>query len=164
MSDRGSGLMPKTPRLDAGAAVTIEAACAADVSAIRALLAQAQLPTADLDGPHGVSFWVARGDGVVLGAVGLETFGSAGLLRSLVVAPQSRGSGLGIALADAAESAARSAGVHELVLLTQTAEPFFARRGYGVIERAAAPAAVRASPEFGSLCPASATCMRKRLA
>ena len=50
-------------------------------------------------------------------------------------------------------------GIGQLVLLTQTAEQFFARRGYAVIAREAAPAAVQHSAEFRSICPASATCM-----
>ena len=54
-------------------------------------------------------------------------------------------------------------GMDQLVLLTQTAEPFFATRGYAVIAREAAPAAVRRSAEFRSICPASAICMTRQL-
>jgi amino-acid N-acetyltransferase len=50
-----------------------------------------------------------------------------------------------------------------LVLLTQTAEPFFARLGYSVVDRVYVPDEVKASAEFRSLCPAAATCMTKSL-
>ncbi len=58
---------------------------------------------------------------------------------------------------------ARAARITELVLLTQTATEFFARHGYRVIERAAAPQDMQGSEEFRSLCPGSATCMAKSL-
>ena len=130
--------------------------------AIRSLLVGAALPVVDLDTAT-VHFIVATERSTPIGAIGLERFGSAGLLRSLVVRSDWRGSGVGARLVDALESFARGNGVDQLVLLTQTAAPFFARRGYRVIERAAAPAAIQASAEFRSLCPASATCMLKIL-
>ena len=123
----------------------IEAAGAGDRRSVEQLLAAAGLPTADL------------------GAIGLERHGAAGLLRSLVVVPEQRGRGVGGALVDALERDARADGLDALVLLTQTAETFFARRGYVRIDRAAAPAAVRTSAEFTSLCPSSATTMLKSL-
>lgn len=130
--------------------------------ALRALLRGNALPVDDIDSA-GIDFLVAVADDQVLGVVGLERFGDAGLLRSLAVSADRRGTGLGGALVRAVEEAARTQGLAQLVLLTQTAAPFFAARGYTVIERGAAPAAVRRSAEFASLCPASATCMAKPL-
>jgi amino-acid N-acetyltransferase len=133
--------------------------------AIRSLLQAADLPTADLE--HGaassVRFWVLRDGARVIGAVGLERFGSAGLLRSLVVDRSRRGEGLGIALVRTLERESAAAGIDQLVLLTQTARPFFERLGYVVIDRPSAPEAIRASTEFRALCPASATCMSRNL-
>ncbi|HVI59562.1 MAG TPA: arsenic resistance N-acetyltransferase ArsN2 [Luteimonas sp.] len=129
---------------------------------VRSLLVGAALPVADLDGGT-VQFIVATENDEPVGAIGLEPFGSAGLLRSLVVRSDLRGSGVGSRLVEALESLARDNGFDQLVLLTQTAAPFFARRGYRVIDRADAPAAILASAEFRSLCPASATCMFKIL-
>jgi N-acetylglutamate synthase-like GNAT family acetyltransferase len=54
-------------------------------------------------------------------------------------------------------------GVAQLVLLTETAEPFFRRLGYTVIERGTAPSVVADSAEFRTLCPVTAVCMTKRL-
>jgi len=61
------------------------------------------------------------------------------------------------------EAVAGKAGVQELYLLTMTAEPFFAKRGYGRVDRAKAPAALQGTTEFVSLCPVSSVCMMKRL-
>jgi len=130
--------------------------------AIRSLLAGATLPVEDLDTAN-VRFIVATQDDEPVAAIGLETFDGAGLLRSLVVRADLRGSGLGGQLVDALESLARDSGIDRLVLLTQTAAPFFQRRGYRTIDRSEAPHSVHSSAEFSSLCPASATCMIKPL-
>lgn len=141
--------------------MSVREAGAADFTAILHLLAQARMPTADLTDRSAVQFWVAPSVGAVIGAVGLERHGDAGLLRSLVVAPDARGQGVGLALVEAVEVAARDQGINRLVLLTQTARAFFERRGYELIEREAAPDAVKASAQFRSICPASAVCMTK---
>lgn len=129
---------------------------------VRSMLADAALPIEDLDGSE-VQFLVAANDGGPVGAVGLEAHGDVGLLRSLVVRTDLRGSGIGGQLVDALEAHARGCGVGRLVLLTQTAKPFFASRGYQVITREDAPEVIRGTAEFRSLCPASATCMTKSL-
>lgn len=133
-----------------------------EADAIRALLQANDLPTVDLDAAP-VEFLVAF-DGTGLAAVGgLEAHGDCGLLRSLAVRPALRGSGLGSALLRALETKARERGLRELVLLTLTAAPFFARHGYVELARDDAPRAVRDSAEFRSLCPASATCMSRSI-
>ncbi len=141
----------------------IEPAAAGDFGAIRELLAQCRLPTADLE-RSGPWLIVARSGREIVAVGGLESFESTGLLRSIAVHPRLRGSGLGRALVDRLERKARDTGLSELVLLTETATPFFERLGYRVIERASAPRAVQDSEEFRSLCPQSASCLSKRLA
>jgi amino-acid N-acetyltransferase len=129
---------------------------------VASLLADASLPVEDLQ-EGSVAFIVAIDGADAIGAIGLEVFGDVGLLRSLVVRPDARGLGIGGQLVDALEAQARQRGLHRLVLLTQTAAPFFAGRAYHVIDRHAAPASVQASAQFRSLCPASATCMTRQL-
>jgi len=124
---------------------------------------QSQLPTADLT-PALLQHFLAYGTPEdPVGVVGIELHGPVALLRSLAVAAHHRGTGLGRKLVAAAEARARSHGVQELCLLTTTAERFFERLGYQRAEREAAPASVRATSEFTTLCPASAVFMRKRL-
>lgn len=138
----------------------LRVAVPADRASIGALLAQAGLPVDDLDDPA-ITFVVAEALGAMTGVVGVQDCGHAGLLRSLAVRADRRGGGEGTALLHAAEALARARGLSPLVLLTQTAEAFFARHGYRIIARSEAPATVRASAEFRALCPASATCMAK---
>ncbi|MFO1455272.1 MAG: arsenic resistance N-acetyltransferase ArsN2 [Steroidobacteraceae bacterium] len=147
----------------AAAAPPIRAATAADLPAIRALLQAAALPVDDLSPSAPVEFLVADHDGLPVGAIGLERHGSSGLLRSLVVAPSRRGRGLAGALVAALERRAAEAGIERLVLLTTTAGPFFAARGYRPTPRDALSDSLRATPEFQSLCPAPAACLARDL-
>jgi hypothetical protein len=61
------------------------------------------------------------------------------------------------------EQEARAKGIEVLAVLTETAEAFFKRHGYEVIERAYVPDEIRQGAEFQALCPASAVCMAKSL-
>jgi amino-acid N-acetyltransferase len=137
-------------------------ASADDLVAIRALLERSGLPTSDLESAR-PEFAVIREEGQVIAAGALQRFGSSALLRSVVVASDRRGTGLGEAIVSELERVARAARINRLVLLTQTAADFFARQGYQTIERSTAPRSMQASEEFRSLCPSSATCMAKRL-
>jgi amino-acid N-acetyltransferase len=141
----------------------VRASKAADFSRVRDLLAAALLPTEDLNSAPGLRFWVAEDQDRIVGAVGLEALGAGGLLRSLVVAPSHRHHGLGSSLTATLEREARATGIEVLVLLTETAEAFFKRHGYQVIEREYVPEEIKQSAEFQSLYPASAICMTKSL-
>lgn len=132
-----------------------------DLGQVVSLLEAAGLPTADLT-PAQLALIAGDGD-VLLGAIGIENFGSIGLLRSLVVSPDARGTGLGRRLVNALEDSAREAGLRELWLLTIDADPFFRHLGYVVEIRANAPDAIRETAEFSSLCPDDAVLMRKAL-
>jgi N-acetylglutamate synthase-like GNAT family acetyltransferase len=57
----------------------------------------------------------------------------------------------------------RAEGLKTLVLLTQTAETFFAKRGYVLTLREQVPEPIRQTAEFRALCPAMAVCMSKAL-
>jgi len=131
--------------------------------AVLGLLRQAGLPVADLEGEARPEFFVAVDGGEVIGAVGVERFGTAALLRSLVVEAAWRGHGIADALVRAAEDHARGAGVNELWLLTSDAAEYFMAREYVTADRTQAPACLRESAQFASLCPTSAACLRKAL-
>ena len=125
------------------------------------LLAAAGLPTEDLT--HDRLALVAVADGALVGMIGLETFGSLGLLRSLVVSPECRRRGLGEKLVAALEGHARALCINELWLLTIDAGPYFERLGYTGQLRSCAPADIITSDEFSSLCPDDALLMSKAL-
>jgi N-acetylglutamate synthase-like GNAT family acetyltransferase len=127
------------------------------------LLEASELPVSDLTDAHMADFFYAGSSGAPVGLVGLEFRGEDALLRSLAVALESRGSGLGSALVEKAESHARARGARAIFLLTTTAERFFKRRGYQPADRATAPEAIRTSREFADLCPASSAFLVKYL-
>lgn len=142
----------------------LRTATAQDAPSIRMLLEADGLPTSDLEtaAPH---FVVAcDGEGRILAAGALQRFADTALLRSLVVVPEARRAGLGRRIVQDLERVARATHVEKLILLTQTAESFFTRQGFHVINRQAAPREVQQSEEFRSLCPSSAVCMAKSLA
>jgi amino-acid N-acetyltransferase len=50
-------------------------------------------------------------------------------------------------------------GLENVYLLTETAEEFFLRIGFHVLDREYVPTRIRTSVEFASLCPTSAVAM-----
>jgi amino-acid N-acetyltransferase len=95
--------------------------------------------------------------------IGLEQFDKLGLLRSLVIDPAVRRSGIGRQLVAALEAKAVARGVAELWLLTIDAEAYFLKLGYEIKERDRAPDVIRETDEFSSLCPGDAIVMKKSL-
>ena len=106
---------------------------------------------------------VARENGQIIGSAALELYPDGALLRSVAVAPEAQGKGLGQELTAAAIRLADTLNAPALYLLTTTAEQFFPKFGFERIARADVPATVQASVEFTSACPTSATVMRKTL-
>lgn len=139
----------------------IEAARRSDLAGIRWLLEYEQLPANDLDESSLERFLVCRDEKGVVAAVGLEIFGQAALLRSLVVDPEMRGRGVGVQLTEAAEALAHHSGVESIYLLTTTAEEFFRARGYRILARSEAPEAIQSTTQFSALCPSTAILMVK---
>ena len=153
---------PVSAIVAAGVSVSVSTAATGDLPAIRSLLSEAGLP---LDGAseafeHGV---VADADGVVVGAAAIERYGSDGLLRSVVVSPPLRGTGVGRALVVAAEALARGLGIRDLYLLTETASEWFPRLGYAALDRAAAPDGIAGSWEFRFACVERGVLMHRTL-
>jgi amino-acid N-acetyltransferase len=136
----------------------------ADLSEIQKLLLDSSLLVEDVSASLIEEFLVAEdASGSVIGSIGLEQLGSRVLLRSLAVAPQARGMGIARELVVRLEDKARSCGQLDVWLLTTTAERFFERAGYERVARNDVPGEVQLCRQFAVLCPATATCMRKRL-
>lgn len=108
-------------------------------------------------------FYVGYAGTDPVGIAGLERYGANGLLRSVVVEHDARGNGFGTALCEALETTASADGVETLYLLTTTAAGFFANRGYSEHERSDVPVSIQQTTEFDSLCPTTATCLKKPL-
>lgn len=133
-----------------------------DGPAVGELLSASGLPLAGLEFALETAV-VAEEAGVLVGCAAVERYGKDGMLRSVCVAADRRGTGLGRALVEAAESLAREVGMETLYLLTETAIDWFPRFGYLAIPRANAPTAIAASVEFTEACPESAAVLAKKL-
>lgn len=146
--------------LEVSRSMTVGPAQAGDAAAITALLRSCGLPVEDIEGISG--FLVARSRGTIVGTIGLERTGDAGLLRSLSVTPEARGKGVALSLCDALLREARRAGVRNVYLLTTDTQDFFRKLGFAEAPRESAPEAIRQTSQFQRLCPASATLMTRK--
>ena len=140
----------------------IEAARPTDAADVLRLLSQNRLPLEGLE-EHLATTLVARQEGRIVGSAALELYEEGALLRSLAVAAEQQGCGLGHELTKAAIRLAQNLRAPAIYLLTTTAEKFFPRFGFEHIARDEVPISVQASVEFTSACPSSATVMRKSL-
>ena len=130
--------------------------------AIVTLLLSEKLPGEDLPADL-TNFFVASDNGNIIGAIGLEIYGTDGLLRSLVIKPEYRNKRIAERLVGELEKLGGMLGLENIYLLTETAQRYFTAKGYQVIERKYAPALLQLSSEFSHACPASATLMKKSL-
>jgi amino-acid N-acetyltransferase len=145
------------------AGIWIEPATPDDLPAISRLLTEAALPRDGIEAAFELGVVARDPGGRVLGAAAVERHGTSGVLRSVVVDPSLRGTGVGAALVRAAEAAASAVGIDRVYLLTETAGSWFPRLGYRVIARDDVPASVLASIEWAELCAATAVAMRHDL-
>jgi amino-acid N-acetyltransferase len=130
----------------------------ADFSLADPLLADLALPAIDRDHPH-CQYLACWRQGSLLALGGLEMYQKDGLLRSLAVAKDFQGTRIGTHMLHRLLQRSRTLGLQQTFLLTTTAAAFFARMGFQTIPRSEVPAAIAASSQFASVCPASATCM-----
>jgi amino-acid N-acetyltransferase len=140
----------------------IERAAARDASDVLRLVEENQLTTDGLL-DHLATILVARLDHRIVGTAALEIHNDGALLRSVAVSSAVRGRGLGAALVESALHVAEELSVREVYLLTFTAENYFQRLGFELLDRGDVPDAVRTSVQFTHACPSTALVMRKRM-
>ncbi len=130
---------------------------------LTACLDAARLTTIDLADGDVRYFALRDGGNEAVGFGGLAGVGTDLLLRSVVVEPGARGTGMGRKLIAALETESRLGGATALWLLTEDSAAFFERVGYEPAPRTSTPPVVRASRQFQGLCSASAALLRKWL-
>ncbi|HSF17938.1 MAG TPA: arsenic resistance N-acetyltransferase ArsN2 [Vicinamibacteria bacterium] len=136
---------------------------AGELDEVLELLGESALPGAGVEDHFG-GFLVARdGDGRVVGCIGMEKYGDAGLLRSLAVRADERRTGVGRCLVERLLEEARVSKIRSMFLLTTTAEWYFSRFGFQPIGRDEADPRLGASQELRGACPDSAVLMHLRL-
>jgi UDP-N-acetylmuramate: L-alanyl-gamma-D-glutamyl-meso-diaminopimelate ligase len=120
-----------------------------DMPRVREILEKLAMKHKDLGDERSGDVLVVTAEGRVVGAVAVELYDDAAVLRSLAVDADWRGHGFGWLLADHAVMRAREKGARRLYLLTETASDFFAEKfGFRAIDRATVDAAVTASLHF----------------
>ena len=139
--------------------IVIAGATEADLPAIKQLLVDNQLPTAGVD-EHWKTFIVARDGDAVVACGGSEAHAFAALVRSVAVHSDYRGLGIGRKIVRQLLDRLASRGIREFYLLTTTAQEYFRKRGFKVIDRDEVHPQLLASEEFRDACPDSAVCMR----
>ena len=139
--------------------VVVVPSAPSDLSAVLALLEEANLPTEGV-AEHFADFLIARANERVVGCVGLEKYGSHGLLRSLAVAPDFRGQSVGRQLTSQLLVYAQANAVHAIALLTTTAADFFTLHfGFETVDRSQLNEVFAASREWNLPRCASAVCL-----
>ena len=129
-----------------------------DLQVIINLLKECHLPVSDIE-PDKQSFIVAEYEGKMIGCAGMEIYGETALFRSLAVRLNYRNLKTGKELTGKVMELGGKNGIHELYLLTTTADGFFQQLGWKVTDRNNVPPAITGSLEFASICPSTAICM-----
>ncbi|MBI5215232.1 MAG: GNAT family N-acetyltransferase [Ignavibacteriae bacterium] len=149
--------------------MNIRTATQNDLPNIHSLLHQVSLPIEGV-AEHVGNFLVAEVENTIIGTIGLEVYpsampaaGTVGLLRSAAVLPEFQKSGIGTKLYNSLISIAKEKQLTELYLFTNTAEIYFARKGFTKINREEVTGEIASSSEFRMNCCASAVCMKLRL-
>ena len=140
--------------------VTITEASSDDLGDILELLTTVQLPH-DGVAEHLNAFLIARDESSrLIATIGLERHGNTGLLRSAAVAPEYQGCGIGSRLTEELLERATDDGVERVVLLTNTAREFFAKRfGFCETSRSKYDPELASSSEWNLPRCSSAVCM-----
>ena len=144
------------------ASAQVRAATSKDFAAVVELLQSGNLPVEDISTKL-PDFFVIEDGGEVVAAIGLEPYGEHGLLRSMVVDPEYRNKSLAAVLLKRLLLHAIEQRITRLYLITTTAEKYFSKKGFVVLDRERVPASIAASREFSMLCPSTATVMIKEL-
>jgi len=134
-----------------------------DIAPLAAALIAAGLPSDDILLPGRTLYRFSTASGETVGYGGLDLYGSAALLRSIVVLPNQRRHGHGRSIVEQLTTQATAAGVLDTYLLTTSARGFFEQIGFAVADRATAPRSILGTTQAAGLCPASAPLLIKKL-
>ena len=129
-----------------------------ELEPIVSLLKKAELPVADVTRSK-INFIVALDNNTLVGVIGLEHYGTNGLLRSMAIDAVYRNTGIGTELLQRLLSYAKQLEISDLHLLTTTAEKYFASKGFQTSKRDYAPDVIQRTEEFSSICPSSSAYM-----
>jgi N-acetylglutamate synthase-like GNAT family acetyltransferase len=140
--------------------VTFRKADEKDTSTIRSILEEQKLPTETV-GTNRTDFYLAVNNETVVGVAGYEYYGDEALLRSVAVPASLQKNNIGSQLVNWMVRLAKQKGMKRIVLLTETASPFFKKLGFEKIDRSSiGNEAMNKYSQLSGGCCSSATCMR----
>jgi amino-acid N-acetyltransferase len=123
------------------------------------LLQNQNLPTYDID--EKVELYTVYYYENFIGTIGLESFNTEGLLRSVSLDSSSQKKGFGTQILSLFEAKIQQKGIKNLYLLTTTAKGFFLKNKYQIVSREDVSEPIRQTAEFKGVCPSSAFVMKK---
>ncbi|MGS2718489.1 arsenic resistance N-acetyltransferase ArsN2 [Eionea flava] len=133
-----------------------------DLARIVALLEEHSLPFDDC-AEHLQHFIVHEKVGGIVAVGGAEYYDGVGLIRSIVVSKSEQGKGIACLLINELLNAMKEADITQVYLLTTTASHYFEKKNFTIIERRDVPRSIQKTQQFSSLCPSSATVMRREV-
>lgn len=132
-----------------------------DLTAIFRLLNHYNLITQDIDFNNQYFLGLKQQQNcIAIGA--LEFYRPYALIRSVAVSEKEKHKGYAKQICKALFQHALSENIIELYLLTETAEEFFSRQGFEIIDRNTAPQIIKSTSQFSTLCPDDARVMKYR--
>jgi len=142
--------------------ISIQTATASDYQTVCDLLSRHKLPVEDINREL-THFFIVKQQDLLVGVIGMEQYGEFGLLRSMATDLAYRNNGIASSLVAALFAHSKKLGLKVMYLLTETAENFFAKKGFQKVNRDETPAAIKQSAEFSHLCPSTAVVMKKEI-
>lgn len=133
-----------------------------DLHAIKSILTENQLPTSDIES-NLIRFFIALSDNRIIGTIGIEYSGSIALLRSLAVKEDFKNRKTGEKLLKHLLDFCKNRAIEEVYLLTTTANGYFSRFGFQMVDRSAVPDVIQQTSEFSDICPKTAIIMLKNV-
>ncbi|MFK5856434.1 MAG: arsenic resistance N-acetyltransferase ArsN2 [Bacteroidota bacterium] len=140
----------------------IEPLIKSDIEKVKTLLVENNLPVNDID-KIAVQLFVVKAKNKIIGVIGIENYSTIGLLRSLAVSDNYKNLKIGAELVDYIIGYCSTNKMQELYLLTTTAEKYFVKFGFNIMERENIPDLIKKTSQFADICPASAIIMKKHL-
>jgi amino-acid N-acetyltransferase len=132
-----------------------------DVADIKKLLQENDLPISDISSD--MEFYIEIENKQISVVGGLEIIGDFVIIRSIAVAHNYKGKGLGTKMTHHLIDTAKKKKYDIVYLLTMTAENYFPKFGFTEINRESAPEAIKNSSQFTTVCPDSAVLMGLRI-
>jgi amino-acid N-acetyltransferase len=131
-----------------------------DTADIRSLLESQKLPTETV-GTTMTEFYLAVENEAIVGVAGFEYYNEDVLLRSVAVPTSLQNKQFGSQMVDWMISLAKQKNVKRIVLLTETASKFFAKKGFIAVDRSSIKnQLMKKSSQLGSCCCSLAICMK----